>query len=151
MPVETRTSENDETMYQAVRRVASDRGFRFRAEARPWCAAGGRSADNIAKPSNGVDQLTVKRIIHLGSQSTDMDVHDVTVCIEVHVPHLLSDKCAGKHLTLVLQHEGEQQELLRGQLNRLAASRNSVTSGIERQIHKTVQIVIAGSGAAKQR
>src|SRR5262249_44834109 len=109
-PATARTTSEAEPAYQAVRRAASD-------QARPArdAAAGAGSGplfEDIAYPPDGVDQLLGKGVVHLGAEAADMDLKDVEVAVEVHVPDLLGDERARQHLAGPLRQQCQQGELL---------------------------------------
>src|SRR5262249_18052807 len=48
--------------------------------------------EDVAHAANGMDQLPLEGIIHLGAEAADVDIDDVGVAIEVHVPDVLGDE-----------------------------------------------------------
>src|SRR5579862_9472621 len=66
--------------YQSVSRTAS--------LPRPRSAG---IVEDIAHPADRVDQLAVERIVDLGAEAADVDVHDVRPAVEIHVPDFLGD------------------------------------------------------------
>ena len=50
-----------------------------------------------------MDQLEGKRIIHLAAQSSDVDVDNIRVTVEVHVPHRFGNQGAREHLAWALR------------------------------------------------
>jgi hypothetical protein len=48
-----------------------------------------------------------------------MHIHDVGIAVEIHVPNLLGDKCPRQNVTRSPGEEGQQGELLWGQVKPL--------------------------------
>ena len=69
--------------------MAKDKGFRMdRATAPGIGPASDPIFEDIAKPTDGMDQFLGKGIIHLGAQASDMDINDVGISFAAHVPDL---------------------------------------------------------------
>src|SRR5579885_1062146 len=87
MALTTSTRTKAEAAYQAASRPASDHG-RPRSNCR-WSAFG---AKYIAQAAHRMDQLLFEGIVDLGAQAADVDIDDVGIAVEIHVPDLLGDQ-----------------------------------------------------------
>src|SRR5688500_15217310 len=99
-----RAKISDAAVYQVVRRQASDQE-RLRL-----------FVENIAHSPYGADQLVLEGIVHLRAQAAHVDLDHVGVAVEVHVPHLPRDERPRQHLALAASEEGQERELLGGEV-----------------------------------
>src|SRR5262249_23881354 len=106
--------------------------------------------EHIAHPSDSVNQLRRERLIHFTAQAAHGHVHDIRVTSEVHVPDLLGNERSGEHLPRMPCEEGEQGELLGGQIEALASASHFETEEINRQISDTDHIRLRGQTAPQE-
>src|SRR6185437_4056557 len=52
---------------------------------------------DIARSPNGVNQFAFEGIVQFFAKTADMHVHHIRVAVEVHIPDLLSNECAGEN------------------------------------------------------
>src|SRR5262249_39815459 len=109
-PATARTTREADPAYHTVRRAASDHARRARGAAAG--AGSGPRFEDIAHPPDGVDQLLLEGVVHLGAEAADVDLDDVEVAVEVHVPDLLGDERPRQHLAGPLRQQRQQGELL---------------------------------------
>src|SRR6188474_790380 len=76
--------------------------------------------EDISHPAHGVDQLPFEGLIDFGSEAADVNIDDIRAAVEVHVPDLFGDGRAGENLTGPTREEGEESELLGGQIELLS-------------------------------
>ena len=88
------------------------------------------STQNVSQPSHGVDELALERVVHLGSQTPDVNIDDVAIPLEGHVPDLLRDQRSREHVALVFQQQCQKQELLGSELNPRPTSRHLLTPNV---------------------
>src|SRR5438309_1119353 len=92
------TSANAAQAYQIVSRAARDQGCPGRCAVRDTSGVLRALFKDIADAPHGMNQLLGEWIVDLGAQPPEMDIHDVGVAIEVHVPDLFGDQCPRKNL-----------------------------------------------------
>jgi hypothetical protein len=68
--------------------------------------------EDIAHPANRVDQLPLKRVVHLLPQPLDLDVHRVRLEVEIGIPDVLDDGGPRQHLPGAAGEQGEKCKLL---------------------------------------
>jgi hypothetical protein len=120
------TIEANFVVQDRVSRIVWDKTPEFYREhypARP-------STQNISQPSHGVDELALERVVHLGSQTPDVNIDDVAIPLEGHVPDLLCDQRSREHIALMFQQQRQKQELLESKLNSHATSRHLLTPNV---------------------
>ena len=88
------------------------------------------STQNVSQPAHGVDELALERLVHLGSQTPDVNIDDVAIPLEGHVPDLLCDQRSREHVALVFQQQRQKQELLGSELNPQPTSRHLLTPNV---------------------
>src|SRR5579871_6925244 len=89
---------------------------------------------DIARTSNGVDQLKRKGIVHFAAKPSHVDVNDVSVAVKIHVPDRLGDQCARHNFSRTARQDREKKEFLGGQLQSLARSRGPLTQQIDLEV-----------------
>src|SRR6185312_4406724 len=139
-----RTSAMAEATNQTMSRAASENGL-------PRWRPAWRSAEDIAQPSHCVDELPFEGIVDLGAQPANMDIDDIAVAVERHVPDLLRDERPRQHVALVLHEQRQQQELFGRELERRAAAHGAVTPHVEREIRILRPLVRRPAAAPQQR
>src|SRR5580704_998626 len=102
------------------------------------------SFQHIAGAANGLDKFVRERVVYLASESPDVDIHDIGVAVEVHVPDRFGDQSPGQDLAGTPGEEREQKELFRSQLQALAGARRTMAQQIDFQIGHTDRILGAG-------
>jgi len=95
------------------------------------CPAGSPAHTHAA---HRVQQLLFERIVDLAAQPPDGHFHQVGVAVEIHVPHLLSQLRARQHVALAAHEQGQQRELLGGQLEPMSVARGLARNHIEAQV-----------------
>src|ERR1051326_6394407 len=76
-----------------------------------------RSPDTIANTPDGVDQRIAMRAVDLATEAPDINIDDVSRRIEMQVPYVLQQHCAGHDVPGVANHVFEQLEFARQQLD----------------------------------
>src|SRR6185312_7797118 len=100
---------NDEPTYHAVSRSASD-------QVRPERISSCTVVEDIADPAHGVNQLGLVWIVKLCAQSPYMDINDVRVAFEIHVPDLLGDDISRQHFARPPCKKRQEGEFLARQI-----------------------------------
>src|SRR5579862_9501747 len=124
--------------YQSVSRTAS--------LPRPRSAG---IVEDIAHPADRVDQLAVERIVDLGAEAADVDVHDVRPAVEIHVPDFLGDGRARQDLASPPDQERQQGELLGREVELPAGPRRAVADQVDLDIG-AAQRLLAPRGTAPE-
>lgn len=62
-------------------------------------------------------RAVAQRIVQLAAQAPHGHFHHIGFAVEVHVPHLLGERRSGQHAPLAAHQQGEQGELLGGQVD----------------------------------
>ena len=57
--------------------------------------------ENVANPSNGVDQRARSVMVHLAAQTINMDIHDVGCWIDPHPPDMVQNHSTSYHATFI--------------------------------------------------
>src|SRR5579862_4440594 len=105
--------------------------------------------EDISHPADRVDQLAVKRIVDLGTEAADVDVHDVRPAVEIHVPDFLGDGGSREHLAAAPGQKGKERKFLRSEVEFLSRSRRAVPDEIDLQI-AAPQCLFAPGGTAPE-
>ena len=69
-----------------------------------------------------MQQCLRERRVQLAAQPSDGNLDDIGLAVEIHVPHLLGDFGPRQDLAVPAQQQGEQQELLGGQVQPLSGA-----------------------------
>src|SRR5262245_34281677 len=70
-------------------------------------------ADHVSRAANRMQQCLGKTFINLRTQPRDVHIDDVGLGIEMVIPHVLQQHCAGHNLSGMLHEVFEQAELAR--------------------------------------
>src|ERR1700722_3847733 len=79
-------------------------------------------SDDIADPSERVDQLLRKSAIHFRTKPMYQDVHNVGLRIETEIPNVFQNHCFGHGTTGIAQQEFEQSKFTGLELNFLSGA-----------------------------
>src|SRR6185369_9337711 len=82
----------------------------------------GSSCEHIARAANGMEQRLVETFLELAPQAADVNVDNIGARVEMIIPHLLEQHCAGHHPALVAGEIFEKQIFARLQLDLLAGA-----------------------------
>ena len=77
--------------------------------------------ENIANPTNGVNQRSRCIVVYLAAQTIDVDIHDVSCWINPHPPDVVQNHGPGYHTTFIAAKIFQQGKLLRGLLQQVFA------------------------------
>ena len=108
-----------------------------------WMAPGHRASvssprsqlEDVAHPSNRVEQLDRERLVELGAQTPYRDFHHVRVAVrKLHVPNEFGKHRARHDFTAMAQQDGQQRVLLRREVQSRAGAKRSSTYGVQFQI-----------------
>jgi hypothetical protein len=97
-----------------------------------------------------MNQLGLKRTVHLAAQTADGHIHDVAIAVEVHVPDLLGDERARQDLARVSGEQREQPEFFRGEVDAPAAPQHPMAHEIDLQVRDAHRLHRAGLPAAQE-
>ena len=68
---------------------------------------------NITHAADGVDQFSLKRVVHLRPQAAHYHIDYVRIGFESYVPHMLCNFVARYYFTQRMGKVGEQEKLFR--------------------------------------
>src|SRR5262245_54969756 len=82
--------------YQSVRRVRIDSGRRQRrpGAGRPGAGSSGLAAEDVAGPSQSVDESPLSRAVDLATEVADVDIDHVGPGVEAEAPDVLGERGA---------------------------------------------------------
>src|SRR6266511_4906558 len=98
-----------------------------------WEAIERRSVrfENITNAADGVNQVDLKRIVHLCAQSAHNDINHVRVGFESDAPHLFCNLSTRYHFAGGADQMSEQEKFLRGEIERDSGASCLVSSHVD--------------------
>src|SRR5579883_3064688 len=105
---------------------------------------------DIARTSNGVDQLKRKGIVHFAAKPSHVDVNDVSVAVKIHVPDRLGDQGTRQNFACAARQHGEEKKFFGRQFEPLPGSGRTLTQQIDLQICKTDRLLSARWATTQQ-
>src|SRR5580704_15879700 len=76
------------------------------------CAVLGALFQNVSPAAYRVNQLLGERVIQLGPQSPNVDIHEIRIAFEIDVPHLIGDERSRKNFAGAPGQQRQQQKFL---------------------------------------
>jgi len=100
---------------------------------------------------DGMNQLRLEGVIHLGAQAANVNVHDVGPAVPGHVPNFSRDQVAGQRLALAPGQQRQQHKLLGGKPQVLAAPGRLVANEIQLHVGDSERFCVIGRGPPQNR
>src|SRR5581483_10191953 len=98
-----------------------------------------------------MQQLGGERVVQLSAQASDRDVDDIGVAVEIHIPYLLRDRRAGENSSLAPQQQGQEHELLGGEIQTLTGPKRLALDEVHLQVGEPVYRRFVCPSAPEQR
>ena len=105
--------------------------------------------EDIADAPFGVEEFFGEGFIEFLAEAADVDVDDVGVAVEVHVPDLFGDEGAGEDFAGAAGEECEEGEFLGAEVETFAGAGGLVADEIDFEIGDGEEIGLACAGAAE--
>ena len=99
-----------------------------------FCVRVSSVTEFVALPDNGVNEFLVEWVVNLAAELADIDIHDVSRCVEIAVPYVAQQVATRKHLAVV-QHQVVQQAIFfDAEVNVLSVARGAMGNEVEMQV-----------------
>src|SRR4051794_2520107 len=90
--------------------------------------------DHVPDPANRLNQLLRVFVDDLAPQVANIDVHDISESVVIHVPDVLHDHRAAERTAAVAHHVFEDAELLRSEVDGFGGAGDLAADAIEREV-----------------